>query len=156
MSVNGGGGSTTHDDPGDGVEESMKPFEPPQESNAVAPPGRSLTRSNSRPSTKVSEPFGYDTSYDSYDHSRPLTRMTAEDDHEDYGTMATPATSALVPWLNRDQGAAPPVPAIHPGRSQETRKRTNQAPPAPPAAVMAKTPIPGSNAGWQGTIPPFR
>ena len=146
---------------------------------------RSLTN---RPTTKASDSFDYDPSthgtdqaydslYDAYDHS---SHAAEHDDTEEHGhdhELATPSTSALVPWLRPKARDVPAIPASQnkfddPSEVKAKTRPVNAPQPAArpidaigripsferraPAAVMARTPAGNGAGGWSGVIPAFR
>ena len=137
----------------------------------------SARQSALRPDTTFSqaETFASGDFYNIY--GAPPSRPATQHDHPNPITSEvppTPATSSLLPWLNKKtetSGPAPPVPPIdrethRVPRASKPQKQAKESfrmlddggsDPSrlPPAAVMAQTPM-GADGGWQGVIPPFR
>ena len=106
-----------------------------------------------------------DHSYDTYDDSfRPIKSHGSRETTISTVPM-TPATSSLLPWLNKRPilpSQSPPVPSIpsppRPAvtRAKESMSRSAEPRRPAPAPMMAQTPIADRNGGWDGVIPRFR
>lgn len=126
----------------------------------VPPVPAAYQKRDTRPQTD----FSYGDFYTGYNSTRPSTQYTTHDTPPDTSTgsiMQTPATSMLLPWLNKGD-APPPVPVKGPvdPKTLPNRKDGFGSPPkmplrAPPAAAMAKEPRMKKD-GWFGVIPTFR
>lgn len=133
---------------------------PQQSAKEPAPPVPPLPAAykghNQKRATRPETDFSYGNFYEGYDHpeSRPVTQVT-------------PATTTLLPWLNSETNAPPPIPVSGPVDPktlpvhQPKRKDTGFGSPpkmplrTPPAAAIAQEPMVPSK-GWLGVIPTFR